>query len=378
MTALTHRCDARQCISHHFRWNQSTVSCLSVGQSIYRPICILLLGSILACTATAQKTPTPIQAGSQLAPPNLTFVRAFSSANDVSGPLHPVLDRALDIIAGPKDPAPRVDALRSPSALTSDSNGRIFVADPDARAVHIFDFSQSRYSLLDKGNDRVGTPVSVAIDAQDNLYVTDERSRTVLVYDSAGKFRRSLGKLSGGESYFESPAGIAIDPATGHIYLCDTRRHMIIVMDPQGRLIAKAGKRGGGNHPGDFRLPTQAVVAAGELFVLDVGNTRIQIFDTTLHFRRAINLPYADLRTGLAIDAGGNIYVSDPVLNQIRVFSREGAVLSLFDPSTIKRADFSHPSAMWVGSGSCLYVVDSQNNRIGLFQIGTEDARQCR
>jgi len=43
-------------------------------------------------------------------------------------------------------------------------------------------------------------------------------------------------------------------------------------------------------------------VGGGELFVLDVGSTRIQILDTAGHFRRAVNLAYADSRTGLAVD----------------------------------------------------------------------------
>lgn len=348
---------------------------MSVDKSILRSLCVLLLcGPVTCCIVSG---PAAAQAGA-LQPPNLSFVRAFSSAEDVRGPSHPVLNRTLDIIAGPKDPEPRVDALQSPSAITTDSNGRVFVADPSAKVVHLFDFINSKYGLLDRGSDRVGTPVSVTVDGQDNLYVTDGRSRTILVYDSAGKFRRSLGILSGGESYFESPAGIAIDATTGRIYVCDTHRHMIIMMDDRGRLLAKAGKRGGGNQPGEFRLPTQAVVEAGELIVLDAGNTRIQIFDTALHFRRTIGLDYADRRTGLAVDHRGNIYVSDPVLNQIQVFSSEGRRLYTFDPATIQGANFSHPSAIWVQSGSCLYVVDSQSNRIALFQIRGENAQQCR
>ena len=305
-------------------------------------------------------------------------MRAFSSADDVREPSHPVLNRTLDILAGPKDAAPQVDALHSPSALTTDSNGRIFVADPAAKTVHVFDFVQQKYSLLDKGNDHLGAPLSLAVDAQDNVYVADQQSRTILVYDSAGKFRRALGTLSGGESYFESPTGIAIDVATGHIYVCDTHRHMIIVMDARGHLVGKAGKRGGGDRPGDFRLPTQAVVAAGELFVLDAGNSRIQIFDTALHFHRAISLAYADHRTGLAVDSQGKIYVSDPVLNQIHVFSNEGRSQYIFDPSTMKDTTFGRPTALWVHAGFCLYVVDSQNNRVGLFQISRENAPQCR
>ena len=304
----------------------------------------------------------------QQASASLSFVRVFSSADDVR-PLHPGLDRTLDIIAGPADSVTRVDALQSPSAVATDSNHRIFVADPGANAVHVFDFIRSKYGRLDVHGGRLHFPISLAVDRQDNLYVVDQGSRTVLVYDSAGKFRHYSGKLRGGESYFDSPAGIAIDRATGNIYVCDRQGHMIFVMDPRGRVIRKLGNRGGGDRPGEFRFPSQIVVAGSELFVLDAGNTRIQVLDTGGHFLRAIKLEYADRRTGLAVDDQSDIYVSDPVLNQIQVFGPEGKTLYRFDPSTIKGANFSHPSGMWVDAGRSLYVVDSQSNRVGLFQI---------
>ena len=312
--------------------------------------------------------------GGQPASASLSFVRAFSSIDDVRRS-HPVLDWTFKIVAGPKEEN-REDALRSPSALTTDSNHRVFVADPGANTVHVFDFTHSKYSLL--GDERVGSPVALAVDGGDNLYVIDRSSRTVQTYDSAGKFRGYLGKLRGGESFFDSPTAIAVDRSTGRIYVCDRYRHMIIIMDNGGRLIGKIGKRGGGNRPGEFRLPTQVAVAGGEVFVLDQGNTRIQIFDSAGNFRRAINLAYAEARSGLTADSQGNIYVSDPALNQIQVFGHDGQPLYTFDPSTIKDANFAHPSAMSIDAGSCLYVVDSESNRVGLFQISGQNARQCR
>ena len=356
---------------------------MSVGKSIRRSICALLVCRILPGPASAWDTTfatssQPAQTDVQQASANLSFVRAFSSADEVRRPLNPLLNLTLDIVAGSKDPATRVDALQSPSAVTTDSNHRVFVADPRANAVHVFDFIRSRYGLLDRGGDRLGTPVSLAVDGRDNLYVIDQRSRTVLVYDSAGKFRGYLGKLRGGESYFDSPAGITIDRTTGRIYVCDTHRHMVIILDSRGRPNGKIGTRGGGDRPSEFRLPSQVVVGGGELFVLDAGNKRIQILDTAGHFRRAINLAYADNRTGLAVDNQGKVYVSDPVLNQIQVFGHGGQPLYTFDPRTVKGANFSHPSAMWVDAGYCLYVVDSQSSRVGLFQISGQNARQCQ
>ncbi len=317
-------------------------------------------------------SPRPVQENTQQTSVSLTFVREFSSADDVR-PSHPILDRSLDIIAGPADPRTRVDALLSPSAVTTDSKHRVFVADPGAKTVHIFDFLHSKYGRLDGRGDRLHDPVSLAVDDKDNLYVGDQNNGNVLVYDSAGKFRRYLGRLRGGESYFDSPTGIAIDRATGQIYVCDGRRHMIIVMDERGKIIRKLGIRGGGEHPGEFRFPTQVVVSGNELFVLDAGNSRIQILDTGGHFLHAMNLAYADRRTGLAVDRQGNIYVSDPVLNKIQVFRRDGRAIYTFDPSAIRNASFSHPSSMWVDADRSFYVVDSQGNRVGLLRINGQN-----
>jgi DNA-binding beta-propeller fold protein YncE len=348
--------------------------CLAVLVSGLLVLCVVP-SPTAAWDGTFATSSQPAQNGVQHASASLSFVRVFSSADDVK-PQHPVLDRTMDIIAGPADPDAPVDAMHSPSAVTTDSSHRVFVADPGAKAVHIFDFVRSKYDRLDRRGDRLHVPVSLAVDGQDNLYVVDQIRRTVLVYGSAGKFRRYLGKLRGGESYFDDPAGIAIDKAARRIYVCDRQGHMIFVMDERGKLIRKLGNRGGGDRPGEFRFPSQVVVAGSELFVLDVGNTRIQVFDTGGHFLRAMNLGYADRRTGLAVDNRGNIYVSDSDLNQIQVLGHEGQTLYTFDPSTIKGANFSHPSGMWVDESRSIYVVDSQSNRVGLFQINGENAPQ--
>jgi DNA-binding beta-propeller fold protein YncE len=305
--------------------------------------------------------------------PPLSFVRAFSSADDVR-PEHPVLDRTLNIIAGPADPEVRVDALKSPSAVATDSSHRIFVADPGAHTVHIFDFIHSKYDRLDRHGDRLHSPISLAVDGQDNLYVLDQNSRSVLVYDSNGKFHRRLGKVRGGESYFEDPSGIAVDKSSRRIYVCDRQGHLIYVMDGRGKLLRKLGSRFGGTGAGEFRFPTVVAVAGNEVFVLDTGNRRIQVFDTGGHFLRALNLAYADRSTGLTVDSRSNIYISDSSLAQIQVLGHEGQKRYTFDPSAVKGADFSHPSAMWIDAARSLYVVDSQNNRVGIFQIKRDNA----
>ena len=305
------------------------------------------------------------------------FIREFSSAQDVSRP-HPVLDRALDIIAGSKPNETATEVFQIPYAITMDNDRRVFVTDLGARNLHVFDFEHSKYSLLRDGNDRLQRPVGVASDRDNNLYLTDAGSGSVSVYDPRGKFLHFLKPSKGKESYFESPWGIAIDRRTDHIYVCDSSRHMIIVLDKNGRVLNRFGKRGGGTGEGEFRFPTQIAVLDDEVVVLDSGNGRLQILDVHGRFRQSIHLLYADKRSGLAVDEDRNIYVSDPFFNQIYVFNRDGRLLYAFGQTGTKAGMFNGVSGLWVGPGGSLYAVDAQNKRVQIFQINNHNANAAR
>jgi DNA-binding beta-propeller fold protein YncE len=306
----------------------------------------------------------------------LNFVREFSSAEDVKGISHPILNKALDIIAGSKDPSPpAASMLLQPHAVTTDFNHRIFVTDITAGVVHVFDFANHEYWLLGAGN-HLRLPLGIATDREGNVYVSDSSLRTVFVYDSKGKFIHYLKKPRGNESYFDAPRGIAVDPVREHIYVCDTPRHMIIILDKKGHVVATLGKRGGGTAPGEFNNPTQVVSRAGEIVVLDAGNSRVQILDQRGHFQREIPLAYVGYRTGLAVDGEVNIYVN-PELDRLQVFDGNGQLLYSFGEHGTGTGQFNGISGAWVDSGHCLYVVDSENKRVQLFQIAGLRAGGC-
>jgi DNA-binding beta-propeller fold protein YncE len=304
-------------------------------------------------------------------------VREFHSAQDVKREMHPILNRAVDIIAGPKQQeASDSNVLQRPYAVTTDSTHRVFVTDVSAGTVHVFDFVHSKYSLL-RGGDSLRSPLGVAADQDGNVYVSDSSLRTVLVYDSKGKFRHNLKNPRGQESYFDAPRGIAVDTASGQIYVCDTPRHMVIVLDKKGRVLARFGKRGGGKGPGEFRYPTQVVTSGREIVVYDSGNFRIQVLDLRGHFQNEIRLADATNSAAVAVDRDRNIYVSDPQLDQLRVFRHDGQLLYEFGQVGKDAGQFNGISGIWVDSGYCLYVVDSQNKRVQLFQIHGPHANEC-
>lgn len=332
---------------------------------------LLLSWLLVACSALWSVATSPVRRSPQSvrkdSSPSFQFVRSFSSPSDLK-PAHEILNRTLDIVAGAADPTARVDTLKIPVAITTDSKHRVFVADRGAKTVHVFDFEHSHYFQLDPAGSHLTDPVALAADAQGNIYVADQISRAIVVFDAAGKFRRMLGKLHGNESYFESPTGIAVDRSTGRIYVCDRSGHTIFAMDQHGKIIRRIGKRGGGDGPAEFRLPSEIVMSGNELYVLDAGNKRIQVLDTAGHFLRSTNVGYAGHGTGFAVDAEHNIYLTDPTLNQIEFMGRGTESFRIIDLGAVKGASLIHPSGLWIDA-STLYAIDSQENRVTQFEI---------
>jgi len=73
-----------------------------------------------------------------------------------------------------------------------------------------------------------------------------------------------------------SPWGIAVDGA-GDVYVTDTGNHRIEKFDKEGNFITQWG--GFGNAKGQFNFPYGiAVDARGSVFAVDSGNTRVEQF----------------------------------------------------------------------------------------------------
>lgn len=297
----------------------------------------------------------------------IDFVRAFASEKDVN-PKRSFLKRMVDFVAGPPDYRQMV----RPYGITTDSQGRILITDPGALCVHIFDFERKKYTHLDGApREKFESPIGVAVDGEDNIYVTDSRLGKLLVFDSRGKFRRFLGDR-GGEGFFKRPTGIAIDPREKRIYLSDTLAHKIFTLDLDGKIISSFGGRG--DDPGQFNFPTDIALRGDELIVVDAMNFRLQIFDREGHFRTAfgtlgdrngtVNRP-----KGVATDSEGNIYVAENLFETVQIFNTRGQLLYYFGETGSGPGKFQLPAGVWIDGRDRIYVADSFNRRVEMFQF---------
>lgn len=203
-------------------------------------------------------------------------------------------------------------------------------ASPHGRAV--------RVTVLDAGHQEVigeisglGTaagelmmPVAIAVDQQGRVFVTDEHSHTVSVFELDGTFVHRWGSAGSGPGQLRRPAGIATDGDT--VWVVDSGNSRLIHFTADGRPLGHVG--GPGYGPGQLRQPWFLTVGTddGNLWVTDWGNNRVQVFSPDGTCRRVVGSSDGDLflrPSGIARDATGNVFVADWGRDRVVVFDSD-------------------------------------------------------
>jgi DNA-binding beta-propeller fold protein YncE len=298
----------------------------------------------------------------------LGYEGVFNSSRDVRGKIG-FWTKVLDVVAGEAD----YRELIRPYDVVEDSRGRLIISDPGAIGVHIFDFVQHKYRFLERRNrekDAMMAPQGVAVDAEDNIYVTDSDAGKIFVWDGNGKFRRVIGSLHGGEGLFKRPTGIAVDSAAKRIYVSDTLRDKVFVLNMDGEVMQTLGQSG--QKDAEFHFPTELRIAGNTLAVVDAMNFRIKLWSKDGQFQRAIGQPGDGLGQlfrpkGIGVDSEGHYYVVDGLRGLVQVFNADGELLYYFGKRGTALGEFQLPAGLFIDHSDRIYIVDSYNHRIQIY-----------
>ncbi len=95
-----------------------------------------------------------------------------------------------------------------------------------------------------KGDCAFNQIQTIAVDAQENIFVLDYKESNVKVFDKNGKYLRTIGRKGQGPGEFDGPAVMGFDRASGALLVLESGARRISCFDPQGKFIKAMSLKG--------------------------------------------------------------------------------------------------------------------------------------
>lgn len=165
--------------------------------------------------------------------------------------------------------------IRQPNSLVRDGQGNFYIADKIRQAVLVYDSQENFLRAL--GRPGQSDVVDVAV-GDKHLYVCNITQHQVEVWDrQTGALVRAIGKRGAAAGEFYMPTHLALD-AQENIYVTDTGNFRIQKLSPEGKVLLTWG--GHGDTLGKFAWPKGIDVdGQGRIYVVDSRFFNVQIFN---------------------------------------------------------------------------------------------------
>lgn len=265
----------------------------------------------------------------------------------------------------------------------------------NAKAQYVSTFAGSTQGFVNgtATTAKFNWPMGIAIDTEGTIFVVDSANYVIRKITSAGVVSTFAGSGIGGfadgiasVAQFNGIDGLAVDTA-GNVYVADTNNHRIRKISAAGVVSTLAGStQGYANGTGTaarFNNPSGvAVDAAGNVFVTDTYNYRIRKITpagvvSTLAgsgiagFANGSGTAAQFNKTyGIAVNDTGSIFVADALNHRVRKITASGVVTTFagsvygYANGNGTAAKFSYPYGITVDATDNVYVTDAEDNRI--------------
>ncbi len=293
------------------------------------------------------------------------------------------------------------DILNEPRGIDIAPDGSIYVADSKNNQIKHF---STTGVLLDKwgsfgsiADTTIGAeggtffePWDVAVSPDGTVYAADTWNHRIQKFTADGQFISMWGYFATDNSSlgYWGPRGITVD-ADGNVYFTDTGNKRILVFDKEDNFVAQLGT--GGSDFGQFNEPVGiALDENNKLYVADTWNARVQVIAPDLELNTSTPLlswnvegwygESTNNKPFIAVNAEGNVFVTDPEGSLILEYSASGVLLHAWDIRGVEDETITMPVDIEFAEDGTMWVSDAASNMIYGYSFSekeeTEEAQQ--
>jgi len=211
----------------------------------------------------------------------------------------------------------------------------------------------------------------VASDSKGRIYAADQGVGAIFIFDPEHKDKVEL-IANGRQAHFASITGLAMDD-NDNLFVSDSKLHRVDVFNASHELEGQFG---------NDVLVTPAGIAIDRdnrfLYVVDTGLDVVDVFDADSYKllrklgkeskkHEATDPGLFALPTAVAVDRDGNVYVTDTFNNRVQIFDPDGQLITTFGKNGDGPGELERPKGIAVDQDGHIWVVDAAQNRVKVF-----------
>ena len=217
-------------------------------------------------------------------------------------------------------------------------------------------------------------PYGMAVDSKGKLYVADQKVGAVFVFNTETRDVELI--RNGYEAHFGLINGIAVDD-DDRLFVSDGKMHRVQIFNPKHEVVSQVNE--GLVDPVGIALDTENRF----LYVVDTQQDQVFVYDAdTLKLLRRIGTAGKNhylttpgdfgAPSNVAVDKDGNVYVTDTMNNRVEIFDADGKFISEFGKHGDAPGYFARPKGIAVDGDGHIWVVDTV---LDLLQVFNRDGR---
>ena len=225
-------------------------------------------------------------------------------------------------------------------------------------------------SAADKLFFQLVRPYGVGVDSKGQVYIADEKVLAVFIYNpETGKVELIK---NGEHARFKLITGLTLDDAD-NLFVSDSALKHVLVFDKQHK--AQASISQGMSSPAGLAVDNENRF----LYVCDTDLDQVLVYDADPPYSllRTIGKPNGKHEfttagdfsrpTNVAVDKEGSIYVSDTFNNRVEIFDADGTFVREFGKAGDGPGYFARPKGIAVDADGHIWVADAVQDRVQVF-----------